>query len=228
MISKLTMIAKSKDPKADLRKEMAVEILKNTFLIRVALESRDPEEAALIVNAVVESYLDQHSEYHRTANKTFRKSLEDELNTLESKIAEKKNELKILIDTGHIAVKRQVKTNAAKDDDLGIRSAMNIVTEEQYNQTTNALLQTEMEMLETQADLEAAQEQLARTGGQAGARGADDSEQLEAQIAGGIPERSRCGLPDRRDQRSGRGAGEYQGESGAGKRPGEGRRLKDT
>ena len=54
MISKLAMIAKSKDPKADLRKEMAVEILKNTFLIRVGLASQDPEEAALIVNAVVD------------------------------------------------------------------------------------------------------------------------------------------------------------------------------
>ena len=82
MIAKLPMIVKSKDPKADLRKEMLVEIVKNTFLIRVALASRDPEEAALIVNAVVESYLEQHSEYHRSANKALKKSLEEELATL--------------------------------------------------------------------------------------------------------------------------------------------------
>ena len=110
--------------------------------------------------------------------------MEDELNTLKSKIAEKKNELKILIGTGHIAVKRQVKTNAAQDDDLGIQSAMNLVTEEQYNQTTTALLQTEMETLETQADLDAAQEQLDRIVAQQEqeAQQPQSSEQLEAQI----------------------------------------------
>ena len=62
MISKLPMIAASKDPKTDLRKEMTVDILKNTFLIRVALSSKDPEEAAVIVNAVVDSYLEQHND----------------------------------------------------------------------------------------------------------------------------------------------------------------------
>ena len=90
-----------------------------------------------------------------------------------------------MIDTGHIAVKRtQVKANAAKEDDLGVQSAMNVVTEDQFNQNTTALLHTEMEMLESQADLEAAKEQLDRVMAQQEqeAQRPQSNEQLEAQI----------------------------------------------
>ena len=162
-IAKLPMIVKSKDPKSDLRKEMQVEIVKNAFLIRVALTSRDPEEAALIVNAVVESYLEQHTEYHRAANKVLKKSLEEERDRLAKQIGEKRADLKQLIDTGNVTVERnKVNPDAAKEDDSGYRSAMGTVTEDQYIQTTNTLLQTELEILEVQADLEAAEEHRAK------------------------------------------------------------------
>ena len=105
-IAKLPMIATSKDPKALLRQSMAVEILPNTFLIRVALASRDPEEAAWIVNAVVDSYLEQHGDYHKSANKALKKSLEDETKRLDETITYKKKELKDLFETGHVAMER--------------------------------------------------------------------------------------------------------------------------
>jgi polysaccharide biosynthesis transport protein len=165
LIAKLPMISNSKAPKTDLRKDMVVEILKNTFLIRVALASRDPQEAAAIVNAVVESYLEQHGAYHRSANKTLKASLDEELRSLEAKIAEKKKELRDLFDKGHVQINRRddVRSTTDKEDDPGIRSALNAVTEDQYNHTTNALLETEMDTLEAQADLDAARGQLAKT-----------------------------------------------------------------
>jgi succinoglycan biosynthesis transport protein ExoP len=165
-ISRQPMIANSKDPKSDLRKEMVVEILKNTFLIRVSLLSPDPEEAAAIVNAVVDSYLEQHGDYHRSANKALKKGLDEEIQMLDVKIAEKKKELKALIDKGNVKVfeKRVVRSNGDKEDGVTApQSALATVTEEQYMQSTNALLQTEMDLLEAQADLDAAKEQLART-----------------------------------------------------------------
>ena len=183
-IVKLPMIANSKDPRAQLRKEMMVEIVRNTFLIRVALASRDPEEAAWIVNAVVAAYLEQHSDYHKSSNKTLKTSLEGELKTLEGQISQKTSELKALIDTGHVAMKPpEVRPETAKDDVPGIQSAMKSVTEDQYTQTTNTLLQTEMEMLETQADLESAQEQLAMsTAAKQEQATRQTSEQLDARI----------------------------------------------
>jgi polysaccharide biosynthesis transport protein len=164
LIAKLPMIAKSKDPKTELRGDMVVEILKNTFLIRVALASRDPQEAAAIVNAVVDSYLERHNEYHRSANKTLKASLDEELHLLDGKIAEKKKELKALVETGHFEVNRRndVRSTTGKEDDSGIQSALSSVTEDQYTHTTNALLDTELETLEALADLDAAKEQLAK------------------------------------------------------------------
>ena len=181
------MIAKSRDPKTDLRKEMTVEILKNTFLIRVALASRDPEEAALIVNSVVDAYLEQHGEYHRSFNKTYEKNLKAEKTLLDLEIAEKTKELKALYGTGSIAMKRpQVQLNTEKEDDPGIQSVMSTVTEEQFTQATTALLQTEMDTLETQADLEAAQEQLTKT--TAALKEQEEQQELE-QPSGELEER---------------------------------------
>ena len=56
-VSTLPSIKESLDPKMDLTQELiVVEIVQDAYLIRVALESKDPAEAAMIVNAVVESY----------------------------------------------------------------------------------------------------------------------------------------------------------------------------
>ncbi len=132
--------------------------MKNTFLIRVALASRDPEEAALIVNAVVDAYLEQHGEYHRSANKALRKSLEDEKNMLEMKIAEKKKELKALFETGHIAMKRpEVNSNASKKDDAGIHPALATVTEEQFTKVTDRLIQADLDLIDARVRLEQAE-----------------------------------------------------------------------
>ena len=69
------MINESDDPKADLRKIMVVEIVPDAYLIRVALELPDPNQAAAIVNAVVRSYLSYNSEYQRGRNSTLRANL---------------------------------------------------------------------------------------------------------------------------------------------------------
>ena len=72
-ISNLPMIRSSKDPKAELREEMRVEIVgENTYLIQVALAAKDPIEAAAIVNAVVDAYIEQHNRYHLTANRSLK------------------------------------------------------------------------------------------------------------------------------------------------------------
>src|SRR4051794_30574219 len=62
----LERIKRSEDPLTDCQDDLAVNIVaSNTYLIRVALESRVASEAAAIVNAVVDAYLKQHSEYHQ-------------------------------------------------------------------------------------------------------------------------------------------------------------------
>ncbi len=163
-IAKLPMIEESDDPKADLRKQMDVGIVnKNTYLIRVALASGNPEEAALIVNAVVNAYMDQHTEYHRSANKAQHKSLTEELEKLAKEILGKKNELRALVDKGHAQfAPDNLKMNPTKGDDSGARTLLPTVTEEQFTQTSNTLLQIEMKLLEEKAHLKAAEAELER------------------------------------------------------------------
>ena len=62
-VAKLPVIAKSEDPKADLRKKLEVEIQEDSYLIRVALELPNGDHAAKIVNAVVDSYLSYNKDY---------------------------------------------------------------------------------------------------------------------------------------------------------------------
>jgi polysaccharide biosynthesis transport protein len=160
-IAKLPMIKQSEDPKVDLRKQMVVGIVdRHTYLIRVALASGDPEEAAMIVNAVVDAYMAMHTAYHRSANKALHQSLDDELDKLTGEILAKKAELKGLVENGNVRIEGFSKMNAVKDDDPGIKTMLPTVTEEQYTRTANTLLQTEMELLEARANLEAAQGQL--------------------------------------------------------------------
>ena len=64
-VNDLPMIKDSEDPKTNLREKIVVEIEPGTYMIRVGLESKDPNEAAAIVNAVVESYLDENLRYTR-------------------------------------------------------------------------------------------------------------------------------------------------------------------
>jgi uncharacterized protein involved in exopolysaccharide biosynthesis len=159
MIASLPMIALSKDPKVQLRKEMVVEVVKNTFMIRVALTSRNPQEAAAIVNAVVDSYLEQHSAYRRSANKMLKASLEEELHLLDLKIAEKKKELREVFASGHIIPLNQssVKPKAANEDAAAVQPAL-VVTEEQYTIATDRLLQADLDLIDAKARLEAARD----------------------------------------------------------------------
>ena len=72
---------------------MTVEIVKDTFLIRVGLELPDPNQAAAIVNAVVHSYLEYNFEHQRSGNATLRASLADQLKKYKNEISEKLSEV---------------------------------------------------------------------------------------------------------------------------------------
>ena len=90
----LSTIKESDDPRTDLRENMAVEIVPNAYLIRVALELPDGNNAATIVNAVVHAYLVYNGEYTRSANSAFRQSLVSQLEKYRFAIREKRAEFK--------------------------------------------------------------------------------------------------------------------------------------
>ncbi len=156
-VSNLPMIrSASKDPKADLHELMGVEIVgDNTYLIHVSLASRNPDEAARIVNAVVESYIDQHTSYHKNTNRALKISMETELAKLEKKIQDVENRLLELVDKGKVAVFRQLAPGSGKEESESIQPS-SVVTEEQYRKVADSLLQDDLDLIDAQARLDTA------------------------------------------------------------------------
>jgi succinoglycan biosynthesis transport protein ExoP len=185
-ISKRPLIALSKDPKASLRQDMRVDIVgRNTYLIEVALTSRDPEEAAAIVNAVVAAYLDQHNSYQQTTNRTLKLHLENELDKLGKQIQVKQDDLEKLVEKGNVSVTKSIMVpKPAGQDDEG--ASFKNVTESEYAAAAGKLFDTDLQLIETQAALDTAKATLARAQDLA-AEGRDrpppDDTQLEARIA---------------------------------------------
>jgi uncharacterized protein involved in exopolysaccharide biosynthesis len=85
-ISNLPSIKQSEDPKNDLRNKLAVEIVPDSYLIRVACGSESPIEAAAVVNAAVESYMAQTQRYARAVSRNLEDSLDDENRRLGERI----------------------------------------------------------------------------------------------------------------------------------------------
>ncbi len=153
-ISNLPMLRKSKDPKADLREDMKVEIVgNNTYLIQVSLASRNPDEAAAVVNAVVESYLEQHNRYHQNSNRALKLGLESELSKLDTKVVDAQAALEKLVHTGGINIKDQLAPQAQGKEGDSIMS-FRTVTEEQYAKASGDLWQNDMKLLDARVALE--------------------------------------------------------------------------
>ena len=143
---------------------MRVEIIgENTYLIEVALTAKDPSQAAAIVNAVVDAYIEQHNRYHLTKNRSLKLNLETELKKLDQKVKDAQKELTDLVERGNVVVKADLTPRTAgAEEDKAPRSSFSSVPETQYERATAELFDTDMQVIETQAALDTAKAQLAR------------------------------------------------------------------
>ncbi len=147
----LSTITNQDDPRNYLREKMKVQV-ENAYLIRVALELTDKNQAATIVNAVVHSYLLYNVEHQRSGNSSLRKSLADQLEKYKIQIDEKRAELKKILQNGNINLTRQVPMRPSKsgDDKDGDRT---IVSEEQSERLAQQMLDTRLEIIKVEAEL---------------------------------------------------------------------------
>jgi uncharacterized protein involved in exopolysaccharide biosynthesis len=166
-ISNLPMIRSSKDPKSDIRQRMRVGVVDDsTYLIQISLSSRDPAEAAAIVNAVVEAYTSEHTRYQQAANRSLKKNLETERDKLVNQIVATQKELTALVKAGRVTVDHRLDQRATgNEDDGAAESSLSSVTEEQYVKMTDRQIQADYELMDARARLEAAK----RAGNQASA-----------------------------------------------------------
>ncbi len=152
-IRNLPMVRSSKDPRAELRRDLVVEIVGNdTYLISVALASKDPSEAAAITNAVVDEYLAQHVRYQNTANRALKKTLESERQKLETQIQTTRDKLTAMAEKGDVHASD---LNVIKPNEKGeVPSSFTSVDEARYQQTASQLLQYDIQLIDAKAELE--------------------------------------------------------------------------
>ncbi len=150
------MIKDSEDRDADLRKKIVVEIEPGTYIITVALESRDPKEAAEIVNAVVLSYVDEHSKFTQSRDSVLKKSLEGQLSSLREQIERKKKDLEELHQKGNVKISKPVlNIDTSKGENEGVQPTFISVEEQQIKSMSAAMIQNDIELLTAQEDLKA-------------------------------------------------------------------------
>ncbi|MFI5455144.1 MAG: GumC family protein [Isosphaerales bacterium] len=158
LVVKLPVITESKDPRADLRKRLSVEIIDNAYLIRVALELADGNHAATIVDAVVQSYLIYNTEYERSANSTLKASLTAQLQILENEIKKKTGELAALYKKGTVEVATPSLTpSVPKNNGDTTQPTFSAVTEEQVQRLVDEVVRTDLALIEAQAILDVRQ-----------------------------------------------------------------------
>jgi capsular polysaccharide biosynthesis protein len=157
LVNKLPIITMSKDPKADLREQLAVDIVEGACMIRVALESSDANQAAMIVNAVVETYMRQNTEFNRSANITLQKSMENTLEELVQEIRQKRADLKRALPV--------LNPETLKNDPDHARSfqpVFSTITDKERAELVDKLLKSDFEHFDALAELKAVQAVRAR------------------------------------------------------------------
>ena len=160
----MNFIKESDDSRADLRKNLDVAIVKDAYMIRVALEIANGKEAATIVNAVVSSYLAYNGDFKRGENHKLRALLVTQREKIQNEIKIKRANLNSLTQKGTIGASRPIlNANAAKnDDDPTLEPVFSSVTRAHMDKLADEMMSTDLELFKVESEL-AALESVART-----------------------------------------------------------------
>jgi hypothetical protein len=155
LVVNLPTIRKAVDPKSDLLRKLKVDIVPGTNLIRIALELPSPEEAATIVQAVVQSYLTQNTEYSRGANRDLTESLKQQLLKIAKEIDLKRSMLKELSTrrAGEHIRPRELLNPKTQTDPTQL--TLNTATEEQIAKRIDKQVECDLAYLDALSQLEA-------------------------------------------------------------------------
>ncbi len=137
----LPRLAKAQDAEAEIRKSVVVGVIPRTNLIQVSMSSESADEAASIVNAMIEAYL-----------KVALDSNEEETEKRCRRLREVKEERTLAVRQKRDVIAALVKRIGTVDSIQA--HDRNSVTIEQYGVLTNQLLHADLELVEAQARLD--------------------------------------------------------------------------
>ena len=200
----LSTITNEDDPREYLREHMKVEIVKDAYLIRVALELADRNQAAAIVNAVVHSYLQYNGEHQRSGNSTLRKSLADQLEKYKnSDRREARRAKKDLYRKARSALTRQIPIGR-RTAAIARTTDVTAVSEEQSDRLAGQMLDTRLEIIKVESDLKTREDAKQLSEEEQRQLAVVSDKEREQQIQEEFQKRSRSNCPVRRHRGGGR------------------------
>ncbi len=143
---RLPRLAPAADPEAEIRRSLGVMVIPRTNLIQVSMASESADEAARIVNAVIDAYLKVALDANEEESEKRYKRLLEVKEERTVAVRQKRDAIASLV--GRIGT---VDSSQARD--------RNSVTIEHYKMLTNQLLQADLEMVEEQARLDQLQDE---------------------------------------------------------------------
>jgi polysaccharide biosynthesis transport protein len=158
----LKRIKTAGDVVQELKKVVNVTVSPGTYLIEVAMISPDSYESAVIVNAVVDSFLATNEEWANSMTRNQIKSLDEYLRDLHSQTDELERQWKEIVANGDpnaIIVEEDRKARANPEENN--RSRISI---EDFKRVKGDIRNVELELAEVKAVLETAKASAARAG----------------------------------------------------------------
>ncbi|WP_435022694.1 polysaccharide biosynthesis tyrosine autokinase (plasmid) [Tundrisphaera sp. TA3] len=182
-VAVLPRIRQADDAVLELRKAINVRTIPGTYLISVSMASRDPGEAATIVNAVVDSFLKMNREWSDGLTQAQTERLETYLATLKAQSDELENRWKELAKKGD--VDNQVfqqnlstqKSDNGKGQAVAAPTSGSMMTIQEYKTVQREYLEVTREL----ATAESWRDHIRSTRGSAMAEG-NEKENLDQQV----------------------------------------------
>lgn len=157
-VAALPRIKGSPDPIKELERSIGVGIQPGTYIIEVAMVSQSPDEAAKVVNAVVDAFLAANSDWATGATKNQIDKLSGYKHDLELKIKSKEEEIRTKIGQGNteqLTLVDPLDPEASTSSKIAEQKAD--WTVDAYRQMLKQLSDTKMELLLAESSLNNAQ-----------------------------------------------------------------------
>lgn len=147
-VSNLPLIKNSEDYFVDLGDALSVSAIKDTFLIRVALESYDRNEAFVIVQAVIQAYMEKIGKYGQAINIAQKKRLQQEAAKVDAEITKTTSELIKFAKKGNIQLIDRVAQSADGAEGKGTTQEIDgdHVSEDEYSKFRYDYIRTKLEL----------------------------------------------------------------------------------
>jgi hypothetical protein len=174
------IIKKSPDPKTELKKKLEVRIIPNTFLIQVSFTSTVPTESRDVVKSVVNSFLAKNRDYDFETTDQMVKNYEKYLVQLNERLEKKQAELITYAEKGQVEFPKPNLNAKTDEGEQGPQPAFQSLAVDQFKKMTDQLLQTEIDLMETESHLQVREEETQRNSDLPRER---YDKQLKAQIA---------------------------------------------